>query len=232
MGTIVSFGNAVVGFGSSGVIVGAPASPVSPFDVVSDDDFNPQVQIKWNSIPDYNSSYRQTNRETGSMLYRKVKVNSAVHVTSYTVNTNQGAQSVGKDVTVNVGTWPSAGTIYGSDLTKYVINSSETGNREGSVYTYYVPGPSGKTYTWTLFTVNCNITLQPGYYWWPLFPQRHGNPGASQFGFHDSVGPCDLMQLYNSQDPNADASKPPVYSSISTTPYLHLTDSDGNEYSV
>lgn len=213
---------------SSGKVLGKITSD-SPFDVLSDTDFTGQVQTRWSEIPNYASTY--INKNPASMLYRKVTVKSAVRIVNYTVNTNQGARTVGEQPLIadSARGWPAAGIIYDTSLTQYVINNSQSGDTVGIVVGYiYTP----KKYTWAFTTIDCDVTLQPGDYWWPLFPYLHNSPGSTQFGYHASAGPCDMLQLYNCQDPNANASKPPVYSTVTTTPYLHLTDADGNEYSV
>ena len=213
---------------SAGKVIGK-VTGVSPFDVLPDTDFNAQVQIKWNAIPNYASTY--TKKTPASMLYRKVTVKSAVRIVNYTVNTNQGASKVGTQSFVadsSVG-WPAAGIIYDTSLNQYVINNSLSGDTVGTVIGYKEPAHS---YTWAIITIDCDVTLQPGNYWWPLFPRLHVSNGSTQFGYHASAGPCDMLQLYNCQNPTASASKPPVYSTVSNTPYLHLIDVDGNEYSV
>lgn len=48
----------------------------------------------------------------------------------------------------------------------------------------------------------------------------------------DVVSDSDLMMLYKYNDVS-DTSHPPVFTTITNArPYLHLWDSDGNEYSV
>lgn len=215
--------------GAGGKVLGVPASPASPFDVVSDTDFSPQVQTKWSAIPNYASTY--TQKTPASMLYRKITVKSAVRIVNYTVNTNQGASRGGEQpyTASSSAGWPAAGIIYDTSLTQYVINNSQSGDTVGIVVGYIEREHS---YTWSFITIDCDVTLQPGDYWWPLFPQLHSRNGSTQFGYHASTGPCDMLQLYNCQDPNASARKPPVYSTVTTMPYLHLFDADGNEYSV
>lgn len=213
---------------SSGKVLGKVTSD-SPFDVLSDTDFSAQVQIKWKEIPNFASTY--TQKTPASMLYRKVTVKSAVRIVNYTVNTNQGASRVGQQpyTASSSAGWPAAGIIYDTSLTQYVINNSQSGDTVGTVRGYI---EREHNYTWSFITIDCDVTLQPGDYWWPLFPQLHRSNGSTQFGYHASAGPCDMLQLYNCQNPTATASKPPVYSTVTTTPYLHLTDADGNEYSV
>ena len=213
---------------SSGKVLGKVTSP-SPFDVLSDTDFNPQVQTKWSEIPNYASTYSQQN--PASMLYRKVTVKSAVRIVNYTVNTNQGASKAAEHpfVANSSDGWPAAGIIYDTSLTQHVINNSQSGDTVGTVLGYLEREHS---YIWAFITIGCDVTLQPGDYWWPLFPKLHRKSGSTQFGYHASAGPCDMLQLYNCQNPTATASNPPVYSTVTTTPYLHLTDADGNEYSV
>lgn len=213
---------------SAGKVIGKVTS-ASPFDVLPDTDFDAQVQTKWSNIPNYASTY--TNKNPASMLYRKVTVKSAVRIVNYTVNSNQGASTYGIQPFVadsSVG-WPAAGIIYDTSLAQHVINNSQSGDTVGIVIGYKEQAHS---YTWAFITIDCDVTLQPGDYWWPLFPRLHRKNGSTQFGYHASAGPCDMLQLYNCQNPTASASKPPVYSTVATTPYLHLIDVNGNEYSV
>lgn len=213
---------------SAGKVIGKVTS-ASPFDVLPDTDFDAQVQTRWSEIPNYAGTYNKKN--PASMLYRKVTVKSAVRIVNYTVNSNQGASTYGTQPFVansSVG-WPAAGIIYDTSLTQYVINNSQSGDTVGTVIGYI---ENAHHYTWAIITIDCDVTLQPGNYWWPLFPRLHSKPGSTQFGYHASAGPCDMLQLYNCQNPTEIESKPPVYSTVSTTPYLHLIDANGNEYSV
>jgi hypothetical protein len=238
MGTIVSFGNSIVGFGSSGGIVGAPASPVSPFDVVSDSDTDRNLQMRYNEIPGYNSN-NNYNRGSNprSMLYRKVKVNSTVRITAWQTNTNTGPNGSFQWETwttvlnSQVPIWPTATVAYTTDLTPIVITDPAL-DMCGEAYMYRETG-TGNNWTWWYSKAYCYITLQPGEYWWPLFFYEHGNSvGKTQFGYHTSAPACDLMVLSRYNNPNYSPKYPPIYSTISTRPYLHLTDENGNEYSV
>ena len=206
----------------------------SPFDVVSDSDFDQNLQLTYDSIPDYNSAYVRTN-DPQSMLYRKVKVNKAVTITQFSVNTNVSPVNAGaglKPLTKLGNMSPAYRYIWDLNLNNRINLNCAQSSPYGEVYRY-VEQSSGNNWNWYFLMPYCNVTLQPGIYWWPVFVQRHVSKGLqkTQFGYHSTLD-CDLMMLYKYND-LSDTTYPPIYTTITNArPYLHLWDSDGNEYSV
>lgn len=206
----------------------------SPFDVVSDSDFNQNLQLTYNSIPDYNSAYVITS-DPQSMLYRKVKVNTTVTITQFSINTNvspvNSAQGL-RNLTSPGNLKPAYCAIWDSNLNNLISLNCAQGSPYGQV-NRYTETSTGNRWNWYYLMPYCNVTLQPGTYWWPVFVQRHSRNGLpkTQFGYHSTLD-CDLMMLYKYTDVS-DTSHPPVFTTITNArPYLHLWDSDGNEYSV
>lgn len=225
-------GNTVTSAGGS--FVRFEYSNPSPFDVVSDSDFNESYQLTYDSIPDYNSSYNRTG-DPQSMLYRKVKVNKTVTITQFSINTNvspinsqQGLQTLKYPGNLK----PAYCAIWDSNLNNLISLNCAQGSPYGQLIRY-TEASTGNRWSWYFLMPYCNVTLQPGTYWWPVFVQRHSNKGLpkTQFGYHSTLD-CDLMMLYKYNDVS-DTSHPPVFTTITNArPYLHLWDSDGNEYSV
>lgn len=205
----------------------------SPFDVVSDNDFNASYQLTYSSVPGYNSAYTR-NSNPRSMLYRKVKVNKAVTITQFGINTNVSpVTSLGESNLLSpCNTNPAYCYIWDLNLNNLISLNCVESSPYGQVIGYK-EASSGHNYTWYFLMPYCNVTLQPGIYWWPVIVQYHTSKGfkATQFGYHSSLD-CDLMMLYKYNDVS-DTEHPPIYSTITNArPYLHLWDSNGNEYSI
>lgn len=219
---------------SAGKVIGV-ASPTSPFNVVSDDDFSHFVQMTYNGITGYNSSYAYKISDPASMLYRKVHVNSSVRVVKYIINTNTAVTNnkVAEFSASQLNWWPAPAYIYDSSLNSIQLNSAQRGDSTtyvGMVEEIYIE-PAHK-YKWNFTSIFCDVTLTAGDYWWPLFPCMHGaGIGRTNFGYHDTLN-GDLMALRAYNDVS-NSTYPPLYIlNQNPLPYLHLIDYDGNEYSV
>jgi hypothetical protein len=219
---------------SAGKVLGA-ASPTSPFNVVSDDDFNNTVQMTYSSITGYNSRYAYRIANPASMLYRKVHVNSSVRVVKYIINTNGTVTNdkVAEFSASQLRWWPAPAYIYDSSLSSIQINSAQSGDSTtyvGMVESIYIE--PGNNYRWNYTSIYCDVTLTAGDYWWPLFAYMHGaGIGRTNFGYHGTLN-GDLMALRAYNDVS-NSTYPPLYIlNQNPLPYLHLIDYDGNEYSV
>jgi hypothetical protein len=230
MATALAYSNNLLRMGNMAF---AMLTPPSPFDVVSDSDFNASYQLTYDSIPDY-AGYQLTG-DPQSMLYRKVKVNKTVIITKFSINTNVSPVSVSgslKNLTKPGNLSPAYGAIWDLNLNNRISLNCAQGSPYGQV-TQYKEQSTGNNWSWYFLMPYCNVTLQPGTYWWPVFVQRHANKGLpkTQFGYHSTLD-CDLMMLYKYNDVS-DTTHPPIFTTITNArPYLHLWDSDGNEYSV
>lgn len=218
------------------------SSVVAPFTEVDSSLWDDQVGIEWEGTPGINSNYYPRAKSPNNpMLYRKVTVNAPVTITKFEINAN-----VGTFQTPNVGTrawspydltyrnslnyWPSCITIYDSNLNAITINSSESTSTTaiGTEVTYLITAQNWK---WYMVTCECNVTLQPGYYWWPLAFRCHGKgTGKNTYGYYAGVS-GDMMALrqWNVTD---DTTYPPLYLQTTNRPYLKLTDSNNRDWYV
>lgn len=213
----------------------ASPTPVSPFNVVSDNDFNSNLQLTYSGITGYNSRYAYRISNPASMLYRKVHVNSSVRIVKYIVNTNGTVTNnkVAEFYANALNWWPAPAYIYDSSLNSIQINSVQSGDSTtyvGKVEEVYTEPARG--YKWNFTSIYCDVTLTSGDYWWPMFPFIHVRGlSNTNFGYHSTIN-GDLMALraYNNV---SDSTYPPLYIlNQNSLPYLHLIDYDGNEYSV
>lgn len=234
---ILTYNNKIV---MSGNKICSYEQAISPFDIVSDADFDRNLQLHYKNVPNY-SSKNNYNKSTDpqSMLYRKVKVNSTINVTKFEINTNVSPATdttLGEFVQFNkthspFNMMPSCYYIWDENLTTMThLNPPSTAyDIIGEVDRYIET--STHNWSWYFLRVYCNVTLQPGIYWWPVIVQHHRTFGSTQFGKHSTLD-CDLLILPRYNNPGF-TTNPPIYSTITNgRPYLHLFDSDGNEYSV
>ena len=96
--------------------------------------------------------------------------------------------------------------------------------------TSYTETGDGKNYTWYFIHTNCNVTLQPGYYWWPCFQRRHSIAPRTHYGYYSGVS-GDMMALRQWNVTN-DTTYPPLYLQTTNMPYLKLTDSNNRDWYV
>lgn len=217
------------------------SSVVAPFTEVDSSLWDNQVNIEWQGTPGINKNYYPTVKKPNNpMLYRKVTVNAPVTITKFEINANVGtlqSSSVGTRSwsphyisEQAYGYWPSCITIYDSSLNAITINSSDASSTTdiGTEVTY-LQQPNG--WKWYMVTCECNVTLQPGYYWWPLAFRYHSRgPGKNAYGYYAGVS-GDMMALRQWNVTN-DTTYPPLYLQTSNRPYLKLTDSNNRDWYV
>ena len=223
--------------GSVKVLSSAPVDPFTEVDVSLWDD---QVGIEWQSTPGISTSYLTTTQQPNNcMLYRKVTVNAPVTITKFEINANVGTlQSSNRgerdwspsSIPSKYGNWPSCVNIYDSNLNAITINSEESTSTTvlGIEVTYIITAHS---WYWYIVTCDCNVTLQPGYYWWPLAFRRHSRgSNKNTYGYYSGVS-GDMMAL-RQWDVTNDTTYPPLYLQTTNRPYLKLTDSNNRDWYV
>lgn len=220
-----------------GLLCTLESAPPSPFNVVSDADFNQNYQIRYSNLPGYNRNYAYKNSNPASMLYRKVHVNSTVRIIKYQINTNGSVTSnqALEFYSNELNWWPAPAYIYDSSLNFIQINTVQPGDTTtyvGKVDEVYTELGDGRKYAWNYTSCYCDVTLQSGDYWWPLFPYMHiSGIQQTNFGYHSTLnGELMALRAYNDV---SNSSYPPLYiTAQGRLPYLHLFDYAGNEYSV
>ena len=212
----------------------------APFTEVDSSLWDDQVGIEWQSTPGISISYfTKTVQPNNCMLYRKVTVNAPVTITKFEINANVGTKqssTVGTNtwspsiIPSNYGSWPSCVNIYDSNLNAITINSESSASTTvlGTEETYLITAHNWK---WYKVTCDCNVTLQPGYYWWPLAFRRHSRgANVNTYGYYAGVS-GDMMALRQWNVTN-DTTYPPLYLQTTNMPYLKLTDSNNRDWYV
>ena len=216
------------------------SSVVAPFTEVDSSLWDNQVGIEWQGTPGISTSYLTTIQQpNNSMLYRKVTVNAPVTITKFEINANvgtlQSSNSGERDwspssIPSKYGSWPSCVHIYDSNLNAITINSQESTSTTvlGIEVTYSI---TASGWWWYMVTCECNVTLQPGYYWWPLAFRRHSRGSLKNtYGYYAGVsGDMLALRQWNVTD---NTTYPPLYLQTTNRPYLKLTDSNNRDWYV
>ena len=205
--------------------------PAFPLDLANFNDYDETLQYKWNAIVT-NSNYIATN----SMLYKRVDVHSPIRILSATIAENQVMISGGGAFSPsNSNCWNAAVRLFDSSFNYQLLNteSSSSTNTVGNieVFTFLTPTT---TNNWARITLYCDVTLQQGTYWWPLFIRKHSLARNTQCGYYSNEY-SEYMAIRDYTDPT-NASYPPIYIDGQTSgfckAYLKLMDEKGNEYYV